>query len=75
MYTPTVIEIATFAGTFGLFFTAFLLFARFVPFIAISEVKGVLSEGRHTQEWPQKKSSLQQPAVVEQEAVVEETGR
>ena len=30
-----------------LFFTAFLLFARFVPFIAMSEVKGVLAEQRH----------------------------
>jgi molybdopterin-containing oxidoreductase family membrane subunit len=28
-------------GTFGLFFTLFLLFARFLPMIAISEVKGV----------------------------------
>jgi len=45
MYTPTVIEIATLAGSFGLFFTCFLLFARFIPFIAIGEVKGVLSYG------------------------------
>jgi hypothetical protein len=28
-------------GTFGLFFTCFLLFMRFLPMIAISEVKGV----------------------------------
>jgi Ni/Fe-hydrogenase subunit HybB-like protein len=41
-YTPTSIEIATFAGTFGLFFTMFLLFCRFIPVIAIAEVKGVL---------------------------------
>ena len=33
-------------GSFGLFFTAFLLFARVLPFIAISEVKGVLAYGR-----------------------------
>lgn len=42
-YSPSIIEISTLIGSFGLFFTAFLLFARFVPFIAISEVKGVLS--------------------------------
>ncbi len=48
MYKPTIIEIATLAGSFGLFFTAFLLFARFVPFIAIGEVKGVLSYGKQT---------------------------
>jgi len=41
-YTPTIIEILTFAGTFGLFFTAFLLFCRFLPMIAMAEVKGVL---------------------------------
>jgi molybdopterin-containing oxidoreductase family membrane subunit len=41
-YAPTSIEIATLAGTFGLFFTLFLLFCRFVPVIAIAEVKGVL---------------------------------
>jgi len=46
-YAPTSIELATLAGSFGLFFTCFLIFCRFVPVIAISEVKGVLSVGRH----------------------------
>jgi molybdopterin-containing oxidoreductase family membrane subunit len=41
-YTPTIIEILTLAGTFGLFFTAFLIFCRFLPMIAMAEVKGVL---------------------------------
>jgi hypothetical protein len=44
-YAPTAIEIATLAGTFGLFFTCFLLFCRFLPVIAMGEVKGVLSWG------------------------------
>ncbi len=48
MYKPTIIEIATLAGSFGLFFTLFLLFARFIPFIAMGEVKGVLNYGRNT---------------------------
>ena len=47
MYKPTLIEIATLAGSFGLFFTCFLLFVRFIPFIAIGEVKGVLKFGRN----------------------------
>lgn len=47
MYKPTIIEIATLAGSFGLFFTCFLLFVRFIPFIAIGEVKGVLSYGKN----------------------------
>ena len=47
MYKPTLVEIATLAGSFGLFFTSFLLFVRFVPFIAIGEVKGVLNYGKN----------------------------
>ena len=42
-FRPTWIDILTFLGTFGLFLTLFLLFARFIPMIAISEVKGVLA--------------------------------
>jgi molybdopterin-containing oxidoreductase family membrane subunit len=40
-YKPTWVDICTFLGTFGLFFTCFLLFIRFLPMIAASEVKGV----------------------------------
>jgi len=51
-YKPTIWEIFTLAGSFGLFFTLFLLFARFVPILAMSEVKGVLPEAdpHHTRE-------------------------
>jgi len=41
-YRPTVVEVATLAGTFGLFFTLFLLFCRFLPVIAVAEVRGTL---------------------------------
>jgi molybdopterin-containing oxidoreductase family membrane subunit len=44
-YAPTSIEIATLAGSFGLFFTCFLLFCRFLPTIAMAEIKGVLGYG------------------------------
>jgi hypothetical protein len=33
-------------GSFGLFFTLFLLFTRFLPMISIGEVKSVLGHGR-----------------------------
>jgi len=46
-YTPTKIEIATLLGSFGLFFTLFLLFCRFLPVIAMGEIKGVLGYGRN----------------------------
>jgi molybdopterin-containing oxidoreductase family membrane subunit len=45
-YSPTSVEIATLIGSFGLFFTLFLLFCRFLPVIAIGEVKGVLGYAR-----------------------------
>ena len=41
MFYPTWVDICTFAGTFGLFISLFLLFIRFLPMIAIAEVKGV----------------------------------
>lgn len=45
-YTPTYVEIGTFVGTLGLFFTCFFLFCRYLPIIALGEVKGVLRYGR-----------------------------
>jgi molybdopterin-containing oxidoreductase family membrane subunit len=46
-YVPTSIEVATLTGSFGLFFTCFLLFCRFLPVIAMAEVKGMLGR-KHT---------------------------
>ena len=43
-YHPTWVDVGTLIGSFGLFFTLFLLFLRFFPMIAMSEVKGVLSQ-------------------------------
>ncbi|MFV1963914.1 MAG: NrfD/PsrC family molybdoenzyme membrane anchor subunit [Pirellulaceae bacterium] len=41
-YAPTSIEIITLIGSFGLFFTCFLIFCRVLPMISIAEIKGVL---------------------------------
>jgi molybdopterin-containing oxidoreductase family membrane subunit len=43
-FHPSIIDISTFAGTFGLFFTLFLLFIRYLPMVAMSEVKGVMPQ-------------------------------
>ena len=43
-YHPTWVEIGTFAGTFGIFLSLFLLFMRYLPMIAMFEVKIVLPE-------------------------------
>ena len=45
-YTPSMVEVGILLGSFGLFFTCFLLFVRFAPIIAIHEVKHTLAEQR-----------------------------
>ena len=42
MFSPTIVDMLTFAGSVGFFLTMFLLFLRFLPAIAVSEVKGVM---------------------------------
>ncbi len=43
-FTPTWVDILTLAGSFGLFMTLFLLFCRFLPLIAIAEIKHTMPE-------------------------------
>jgi molybdopterin-containing oxidoreductase family membrane subunit len=40
-YSPTWVDISLFAGSFGIFLTLMLLFCRFLPTIAASELKAV----------------------------------
>jgi molybdopterin-containing oxidoreductase family membrane subunit len=40
-YIPTTIDYLTLGGSFGLFFTLFLLFCRYLPMVAMAEVKGI----------------------------------
>ncbi len=40
-FTPTIVDIFTFIGTFGFFSVLFLLFLRFLPLMAFSEIKAV----------------------------------
>jgi molybdopterin-containing oxidoreductase family membrane subunit len=44
-YSPTIIDIGVFVGTIGLFGTGVLLFMRFIPMMAISELKSVANIG------------------------------
>jgi Ni/Fe-hydrogenase subunit HybB-like protein len=54
LYSPTWVEICLFIGSLGLFFTCFLIFARYAPVVAIAEVKSILKaagdqyEGKNT---------------------------
>jgi hypothetical protein len=43
-FRPTFWDVSTLLGSFGLFFTMFCLFVRFVPMVATAEVKGVLPQ-------------------------------
>ncbi len=43
-YSPTATEIAIYTGTMGFFILGILLFLRFLPMMAVSELKGVLKE-------------------------------
>ena len=42
MFHPTFVDIGIFLGTIGIFFTLFLLFARFFPVLALNELKTIL---------------------------------
>src|SRR5262245_17930095 len=48
-YRPTFIEVGTLVGSFGRFFTCFLLFIRLLPMMAMWEIKAGSghAEGRH----------------------------
>lgn len=41
-YSPSIIEVGVYVGTLGIFSLGVLLFFRYIPMIAISEVKGVM---------------------------------
>lgn len=45
-YHPSWVEIGIYIGTLGIFSAGVLMFFKFIPMIAISEVKGVLKVGK-----------------------------
>ncbi|MCI0650414.1 MAG: polysulfide reductase NrfD [Planctomycetes bacterium] len=46
-YRPTWVDVGILIGSFGLFFTLFCLFARFLPFVAMAEVRGTMAQDHH----------------------------
>jgi molybdopterin-containing oxidoreductase family membrane subunit len=53
-FTPTMWDVACLLGSFGLFFTMFCLFVRFLPMVATAEVKTVLPQADpHWQSGPE----------------------
>jgi Ni/Fe-hydrogenase subunit HybB-like protein len=53
-FHPTPVDVAIYLGSLGLFFTCFLLFIRWIPMIAMAELKSVLPEadahGHHAED-------------------------
>ncbi len=49
-FRPTMVDIGMFIGSFGLFMTLFLLFLRFLPVVAMAEVKGIMPADHHDDE-------------------------
>ncbi len=58
-YVPTWVDVGILIGSFGLFFTLFCLFARFLPFIAMAELKGTLAQDQHYAELTEKRAHAQ----------------
>ncbi|MEX0793990.1 MAG: NrfD/PsrC family molybdoenzyme membrane anchor subunit, partial [Pirellulaceae bacterium] len=46
-FQPTWIDVGMFVGSFGLFITLFLLFIRFMPIVAMAEVKSIMPHDDH----------------------------
>jgi molybdopterin-containing oxidoreductase family membrane subunit len=46
-YSPTWVDIGTYIGSMGLFMTLFLLFCRYMPMVAISEIKATKVQQEH----------------------------
>jgi hypothetical protein len=42
MFHPTLFDISDYIFSFGLFFTLFLLFAKFLPVVNMAEVKTII---------------------------------
>ncbi len=45
-YSPTLVEIGIYVGTIGIFLAGVLIFFRYIPMIAVSEVKSVRDLGK-----------------------------
>jgi molybdopterin-containing oxidoreductase family membrane subunit len=64
-FIPTIWDVSCLLGSFGLFFTMFCLFVRFVPMVATSEVKTVLPEANpHAHPGPEREIRGQRPPSI-----------
>lgn len=57
VFIPTWVDVCMLAGSFGLFMTLFLLFCRYLPIVAMAEVKNVMPQA-HAGEEAHRKAGL-----------------
>jgi molybdopterin-containing oxidoreductase family membrane subunit len=62
MFSPTIIDVTDYLLTFGIFFTLFFLFAKFLPVINMAEVKAVLKGSSEKLAAQKPRTSATQPA-------------
>jgi Ni/Fe-hydrogenase subunit HybB-like protein len=68
-FTPTIWDVSCLLGSFGLFFTMFCLFVRFLPMVATAEVKTVLPQADpHGQPGPERLRADQPPLELRRSA-------
>jgi len=70
MYKPTWVDALTLIGSFGLFLHLFLLFVRYMPMMAMAEVKAVM----HDTGLVPRKPANEEPAVVAEQAIEKPAG-
>jgi molybdopterin-containing oxidoreductase family membrane subunit len=64
-FRPTIWDVSCLLGSFGLFFTMFCLFVRFVPMVATAEVKAILPQADpHHAPPPERTSAALRPEPV-----------
>jgi molybdopterin-containing oxidoreductase family membrane subunit len=61
MFSPTIIDVTDYILTFGIFFTLFFLFAKFLPVINMAEVKAVLKGSSEKVAAQKQRTSAAQP--------------
>ena len=65
-FKPTSIDVLMFVGSFGMFFTLFLLFCRYLPIVAMSEVKAVMHDDPEQVQLNSEKSPTSDPRLIGQ---------
>jgi molybdopterin-containing oxidoreductase family membrane subunit len=58
-YAPSYVEVLTLLGSFGLFMTLFLLFCRYLPMVAMAEVKSILPSAQPHGEKAESREALE----------------